>query len=516
TIWREPPDEIPSNDTLSTTARTGYYAYDDGDPVDAYVFYYPGDGYGVKFLKPAGSQHVIDSVYLWFWGDDWPVPGSDEAAYYIFDNDGTDGLPGTLLYADTVSIMRGTWNAFAPDTPITVEGSFYVFYLQTDTFPQCPGLGIDLKDDAPESTQWYLENGVFYSDEDPIYHSPGDLMIRVLECPVAVPLYTRGDANADGSVDISDVPYILGHLFPSPVFPCQRAADVDTSNSVDVTDVSKHLAGLFPSPSFPPPDSCGNAPWDSLPCDSFPPCGWNTSRIVAGVDNDLNVRLQVGLPERRDDGFYVIPVYVESSIPFAAYQVSFNVERGEVVGVSEEGCVSESFDYFNSYIGEGKVMFAGVVSLEPYMGGVAPHVEAGDYRIADIVVRGEDVELSPDMAVITNVYAQSVEPEILLGVGEGASRLPKVFALFQNIPNPFGGNTVIKYALPKDVDVELTIYNIAGQKVRTLVNGHEQAGYRTVKWDGRDDAGRRVAPGVYFYKLKAGKFEATKKLTLVR
>ena len=132
------------------------------------------------------------------------------------------------------------------------------------------------------------------------------------------------------------------------------------------------------------------------------------------------------------------------------------------------------------------------------------------------MVGSEVPEFKVVNAVLASRYGYSIEPEVVLGVGEGASRLPKVFALFQNIPNPFGGNTVIRYALPEDVDVELEIYNIAGQKVRTLVRGRERAGYRFVKWDGRDDAGRRVGPGVYFYKLKAGEFEAIRKMVIIR
>ena len=64
--------------------------------------------------------------------------------------------------------------------------------------------------------------------------------------------------------------------------------------------------------------------------------------------------------------------------------------------------------------------------------------------------------------------------------------------------------------------MELVIYNVVGQRVRTLVNGRQRAGYKGVKWDGGNDAGRRVGPGVYFYKLKAGEFEAIRKMVLLR
>jgi len=329
------------------------------------------------------------------------------------------------------------------------------------------------------------------------------------------PVYVRGDANADGTINVTDAVFELDNLFP-PQFMCERAADANADDALNVSDVLFLLNSMFP-PTFPAPTFCGDVDTFNtvLTCDSFPPCGYYTKKMVEAIN--ANAKIEIGAPEY-GDGYVVMPVYMESDVEVAGIQLELSYGGDYSVAVETEGCVTEDFDYFRSHVDAGEAAFIGVYSLTPAMNGeVVAGLEAGRYRIAEIRVVGSEVpEFKVENAVLASRYGYSIEPEILLGVGEGASRLPKVFALFQNIPNPFGGNTVIKYALPKDVDVELTIYNIAGQKVRTLVNGHEQAGYRTVKWDGRDDAGRRVAPGVYFYKLKAGKFEATKKLTLVR
>ena len=100
--------------------------------------------------------------------------------------------------------------------------------------------------------------------------------------------------------------------------------------------------------------------------------------------------------------------------------------------------------------------------------------------------------------------------------GDERGNTPKVFALSQNSPNPFGEKTAIQYALPKTAQVSLKIYNATGQVVKTLVNGVEKPGYRTVFWNGRDSNNRRVAQGVYFYRLTAGNFRATKKLLILR
>ena len=92
-----------------------------------------------------------------------------------------------------------------------------------------------------------------------------------------------------------------------------------------------------------------------------------------------------------------------------------------------------------------------------------------------------------------------------------ASNLPKVFSLSQNHPNPFNPITQIKYALPRDCRVRLDVYNTIGQKVATLIDGEQKAGYKTVRWD----AGS-FASGIYFYRLQAGDFVETKKMILLR
>jgi hypothetical protein len=89
--------------------------------------------------------------------------------------------------------------------------------------------------------------------------------------------------------------------------------------------------------------------------------------------------------------------------------------------------------------------------------------------------------------------------------------LPTAYSLSQNYPNPFNATTTIKYQLPVDSDVELEIYNLFGQKVATLVDSRQQAGYRSVIWDASE-----VSSGIYFYRLRAGDFTETKRMMLVK
>jgi uncharacterized repeat protein (TIGR01451 family) len=90
------------------------------------------------------------------------------------------------------------------------------------------------------------------------------------------------------------------------------------------------------------------------------------------------------------------------------------------------------------------------------------------------------------------------------------------FSLGDAYPNPFNPETEISFSLPERAEVSLVIYNVLGEKVRTLVNGEMSAGTHTISWKGTDEAGNPVASGIYFYKLSAGDLTATKKMVLTK
>jgi len=110
------------------------------------------------------------------------------------------------------------------------------------------------------------------------------------------------------------------------------------------------------------------------------------------------------------------------------------------------------------------------------------------------------------------------EYQSLVGIfGDGKkSSIPKTSVLFQNYPNPFNPTTTIQYELPIMADIELTIYNALGQKVRTLVNGIHNAGSESIDWNGRDDFNKVVDSGIYFYTLQVGNERQTGKMLLIR
>ena len=91
------------------------------------------------------------------------------------------------------------------------------------------------------------------------------------------------------------------------------------------------------------------------------------------------------------------------------------------------------------------------------------------------------------------------------------------FALHQNVPNPFNARTLIDYAVPTSGrNAQIRIFDISGHLVRTLVDAEETPGYKSVVWDGLDSRGRRVATGVYLYRLTGRGFTETRRLTLLQ
>ncbi|MCF7802713.1 MAG: PQQ-binding-like beta-propeller repeat protein [Candidatus Marinimicrobia bacterium] len=96
------------------------------------------------------------------------------------------------------------------------------------------------------------------------------------------------------------------------------------------------------------------------------------------------------------------------------------------------------------------------------------------------------------------------------------SALPQQFTLSQNFPNPFNPTTTLKYGLPQDADVRLVIYDLAGRKVKTLVQEQQSAGWHQVSWGGTGQFGQSVSTGVYFYRLEAGEFVDVKKMVFMK
>jgi len=95
-------------------------------------------------------------------------------------------------------------------------------------------------------------------------------------------------------------------------------------------------------------------------------------------------------------------------------------------------------------------------------------------------------------------------------------QLPTVYALHQNYPNPFNPVTNLSYDLPEDAMVTITVYNMMGRQVSTLVSSHQNAGYKSVQWNATNNSGQPISAGLYIYTIQAGEFSQTKKMILLK
>jgi len=150
-------------------------------------------------------------------------------------------------------------------------------------------------------------------------------------------------------------------------------------------------------------------------------------------------------------------------------------------------------------------------NIRQYVHGMAPPGDyvytayCGDYpsTILD--------ESSFGFTVTSEIGSAGVDWTLKGWFDEEEELLPQRTELFGNLPNPFNASTTFNYALEKEGHVSLEVYDLLGRKVTTVIDDHQTAGYKSVRWDAS-----RCASGVYFYKLTVGEYSHTMRMTLVK
>jgi hypothetical protein len=126
-----------------------------------------------------------------------------------------------------------------------------------------------------------------------------------------------------------------------------------------------------------------------------------------------------------------------------------------------------------------------------------------------------DEGLTPGIAYYRLAQIDTDGAVTLSAVVRVENPVPQDFVLAQNYPNPFNPETKINYQLPKSSKVRISVFNLLGQKVTTLVDTEKPAGYYSIKWDGKDESGRLVLSGMYIYQIETDEFVKVKKLVLI-
>jgi hypothetical protein len=233
-----------------------------------------------------------------------------------------------------------------------------------------------------------------------------------------------------------------------------------------------------------------------------------------------------------ESGKVIVPLEVANSHELVAMDIPLSFSEGAIL---EEVRFTERVEYFDVKIAnidnEKNQVLIGLISmvyqeqpdLAPGSGPIAELVFSVDEGVDKITIESITLE-NPDHALTAywNDFSsgrpevQSVSHELKIDVDVTGQVTPKTFALFQNSPNPFNPTTRISYDLPKAGNVNVAVFNVLGQRVTDLVDSYQEAGSYEVVWNGKDDAGRSVASGVYFYRIESSDFADTKKMLLLK
>jgi hypothetical protein len=309
----------------------------------------------------------------------------------------------------------------------------------------------------------------------------------------------RGDANGDGEVGPGDVVFLINYLYrggsaPNPLW----LGDANSDGGVGPGDVVYLLNYLYRG---------GPSPCPPIPGESQT----NTARLSA--KGRAQISLLVDREQSMDDS-EVSEISVVGSFDRDVAMIHLEIEFDP-----EEMALLEP--ELTSLTGNLQ-LFTGITDGMQKIGAVDlscnHYLAPGEGSLIKLRATGEDlssIKIADAILVGTDAVRLSVDISSELKLEESESA-PKRFSLSQNYPNPFNPRTNIRYALPQDAQVRLVIYNVLGQRVKTLVDGHQTAGYKTVWWDGKDEKGNPAASGVYFYRLEADRFSEVRKMLLVK
>ena len=260
---------------------------------------------------------------------------------------------------------------------------------------------------------------------------------------------------------------------------------------------------------------------------SVPSLMFAADAVAPGVastnaDNTVTVPLEIA----NQDGLMAIDIPLEFSEGVTLQRVDFKDTRVEYFDLK-----LASIDNDKNTVVVGLVTQTSPETRELLPAGEGPVAnlifEIDDPSISEITLEAVTME-NPhhSMTFIYNRREQSDDggqvrttPEfstVSLSLSGASEGLPTSFALEQNYPNPFNPGTWLRFGLPTASTVNLTVYNLLGQEVSTVISGELEAGVHSVYWDGSSSAGHQVSSGIYFYRLEANDFVATKKMMLLK
>jgi len=338
----------------------------------------------------------------------------------------------------------------------------------------------------------------------------------------------------DNAITAFDASLILRYVVNMLTFiQCQEiAADVSGDCTVSAYDASLIMQSMVGQFTYFPKNRADNTNWIFFESNSYPRylcpdeemCWYPLPRSFTDLDFSAMV-----LGDVSGNWNPYTPKTVAGTIDQIAFNVVRNTENEIVLSVSLD-------DNFSAYSGQFDVSYPGELTFV----NAAASADNSDWRV---ITKNDNGILSVACAGITPTSKSIVE---LIFIKEGASPdfskitigelmvdesvfsgtiplkqpsqnlLPTEFSLGNNYPNPFNPVTNISFDLPTPSNIQVTVFNLLGQKVRSLASGYYEAGNHTVTWDATDDTRSVVASGVYFYQLRTDNLTLNKKMVLMK
>ena len=352
---------------------------------------------------------------------------------------------------------------------VDIDGNETYVVSTTDTFATVSA--------SPNYVEYCYNVSAYWSTDD-----YGELESRHSNVACTVP-YAPGDADFDSDTDINDVLTVVDFILEED-YPTEdefRNVDVNMDEDINIADVIMMIDIIFGA----------------------------TGRTMSFDPNEV---AYIDLVSDRDNSRLLLDIEYNSLIRGIELELNYDsdivqIESPRLFNFQENVLISSR----NNDLGTIKLLaaelYGGFIENEnrSYLS-IPVQFNGDNYETGSINL--DNVKLSGADGTLIDFIIRSNSQEIKM--------IPGQFALQQNFPNPFNPSTEIRFDLPEGGHVELSVFNMAGQKVRTLSSEIMQPGYHAIIWDGTNNSGYKVATGMYFYAISTAQFNDTKKMLFLK
>jgi hypothetical protein len=519
--------------TSSSSSNQGYWVVkldESGTFIEEAIYNSDKRDKGVQLVQTDYNEFIINGLRSWdSWTqvDDWLIKFSTDVNAVLVNVESEqasiiDGILDNIVYplaADTVNVdvdlefgyldsasaigvnftgISGHLDLLNIDTSASLIGPLNWTYIINDTNDTLI-TGFYGADPLTESgTLFNLKIAVNNSAPQGLYPIEAfDLVVDEInqnfveiDGGIYVTHYTLGDASRNGELSYYDAAMILKHLVGYVNLDDLQVDLSDASyngevSALDASVVAQFVAQL--SNDIPPTDNSSLLTTSEFggfdDAEFYPGQNLEVEVLINQCSNLLSFELDIEY-----DGNIMSFTQSVWESPYDDFTIEENNEDGllRIAGSSGNGSENGSLVKLNFTVAED-------------FDGEEIEITVSKYRL------NENVEGVNVVGVFTK-SAMGIENDLI----------PSQYTLHQNYPNPFNPITTLRYDLPEDAVVNITIYDIMGREIRTLVNSAQDAGFKSIIWNATNDYGKPVSAGVYLYKIQAGEFVQTKKMVLLK